>query len=269
MWKYVGFLVAAATLLLSEDAVAQKKAAGKLASPQEYQMLNNQAQLQGEIVSVGQTTVTVRTTLTSMQPNPNFKPVNNQNQNQNLQNQARAAQQQQQAAAQMAMAQAKLQAAQTPQQRQQAQQQLNQAQARLRQVQFQRPPQQQRIQLPNPNNGPFKQVQESKDFELPLADTVTVRKSYLGTEYDNTTGKLKQYTPEEIRKLKGSDASKPGYSAKLDDIQAGQQATIYLTAARNAKSVNKDAPADRPTVHMIMLTAEMAAFNAGAAPKKK
>ena len=82
-----------------------------------------------------------------------------------------------------------------------------------------------------------------KDFDLDLSDKVSVRKMSLGTEYDDK-GNVKTYTKEEKDKLKGNDTSKPGYEAKIDDLQSGQQVKIQLKMPKKANTASEPVKKD-------------------------
>src|SRR5262249_54095002 len=99
----------------------------------------------------------------------------------------------------------------------------------------------------NPNNLPFLLKHHYKDFDLDLAEKVSLRKMSLGTEYDDK-GNVKTYTKEEKEKLRGKDSSKPGYEANIDELQTGQQVKVQLKmpkkdnlSSQTPKKEDKDA----------------------------
>jgi len=108
---------------------------------------------------------------------------------------------------------------------------------------------------------------------------VSIRKNFLGTDYDDM-GNPKTYTKAQLAELKGKDTTKPGYTAKLEDLQPGQEVVVYLTkpkktatkAVAPAKKEDGDdekkpavvaelgagpAHMDRPMVTTILMTKEM------------
>ena len=85
-----------------------------------------------------------------------------------------------------------------------------------------------------------------KEFELPVVEKVVVRKLNLGVEYDDR-GFIKEYTAEQKRALRGSNPSVPGYHAKPEELQPGQDVSAVLGPAR------KDDKEARPVVRMIVI----------------
>jgi len=121
-------------------------------------------------------------------------------------------------------------------------------------------------------NSPYKVAHDYKDFDLPVADKVVVRKLNLGMEYDNE-GNVKTFTKEEIAKLKGNDPKVPGYAAKLEDLKAGQFVHLYLNPPPKAEKDQKDEGVGnipRPTVRMIVILQDVSNFttSTGSRPKK-
>lgn len=110
-------------------------------------------------------------------------------------------------------------------------------------------------------NG-MKIVTESKEFDIPLSEKVITRRMTLPADYDDK-GNLKTYSKEEMAKLKGSE-NRPGYAARIDDLQPGAQVKLFLTPGRaEAGGVAK------PTVTMVLILAEPASGLGAAAPGKK
>jgi hypothetical protein len=155
----------------------------------------------------------------------------------------------------------------------------------------------------NPNNQPFKVNIVQKEFELDYPENVTVKKLFLGTEYDDQ-GNVKQPTKAQ----RDAVSSGKGIAAKLEDLQAGQEVTVNLKKPPTKSSATKtsdtkktegalkadeekkveepkkgeekavglqqDAPAhtDRPIITTVYMTKEMpadAASKLPQAPKKK
>jgi hypothetical protein len=113
----------------------------------------------------------------------------------------------------------------------------------------------------NPNNVSVKPLIHPKDFELELQEKVVYRKMNLIAEYD--TGKLKTLSKDEIAKLKGSDSSKPGYTATASEFHAGQIVFVYLSAAKKSK----EDQAAKPTVRMLIIHKDGTAPTAPMNPK--
>jgi hypothetical protein len=124
----------------------------------------------------------------------------------------------------------------------------------------------------DPRNSPFRTVTASVSFKLPTVENPKVARANLETEYDDK-GQVIDYTKEELKKKRDPDM--PGYTAKIEDLQAGQLVTVYLGKAKKpAKAKDKEAgdkpevkdkekakeaadPEDnRPEVRMILIVAE-------------
>jgi hypothetical protein len=217
------------------------------ATPQDYAALMNLKQLPGTIYYLdtnGTKTLTLRVDIPQMVPNPNYKPPKvNMNTNRNMgnmnhhQQMAHLMQQHHQnssknpAQAQMHMMQMQMQM------QQMAMQQMMQANMRAQQYQMQM---MQAMAKAGPNGQPFKINVTSKDFELDMLDNVAVRKTFLGTEYDDM-GNPKQYTKAQLAELKGKDTTKPGYTAKFEDVQPGQEVVVFLGKPSSKKSASASA----------------------------
>lgn len=108
-----------------------------------------------------------------------------------------------------------------------------------------------------------KLVTESKEFDIPVSEKVITRRMTLPADYDDK-GNLKTYSKEELAKLKGTD-NRPGYAARIDDLQPGAQVKLFLAPGKaEAGGVAK------PTVTMVLILAEPASGLGGpAAPGKK
>ncbi len=113
----------------------------------------------------------------------------------------------------------------------------------------------------DPKNQPFITITNTKDFDLEITENCIYRKLNLPFEFDDT-GKVKTYTKEEKDALRGDDKTKPGYTAKADELAPGQEIKLYLTPPKKKeqdKDADKDAPKEpeevqRPTVNMIVIT---------------
>jgi hypothetical protein len=100
----------------------------------------------------------------------------------------------------------------------------------------------------------------NKEMEFRLADDCKVRMKNLPVEFD-LKGKPRVYTAKEIKALKGS-GKLPGYTATLDQLEVGQQVTVYLaktkTAAKGSNAKKKiadedDEPIAKPDVVMVLI----------------
>ena len=294
MGRVLGFggLLAILVALAPADGVAQKKKDGKdkdkypAATDADYKAIQKQKTLAGKLVSIDNINVTLRVEYPHYEANPKYKPPRvtnpkaaNYNAAANQQYQMwktynDITRQQQQAAV-----------AKTAKDYQRAMQRLSQDMARLQQQVMQQmyqaganPP------TFDPNNPPFIVVTNTKDFDLEVQDNVVYRKLFLPVEYDDT-GNIKKYTEKEKTELRGDDKTKPGYTAKLDEFQAGQEVKLYLTPPKK-KEKDKDADKDvekekdkdakaveevlRPTVNMVVMTKDTPnTTSPGADDKKK
>jgi hypothetical protein len=128
------------------------------------------------------------------------------------------------------------------------------------------------------NNSPFQVAKSFKEFEFEAQDRLVVRRMNLPVEYDDK-GFLKTYSKEEIAKLRGTNASVPGYAAKYENLLPGQTVTFYLASADKADAGKQaDAKKDegvgnveRPKVRMVVILAEApdGSLSLKPLPKKK
>jgi hypothetical protein len=308
-WKVPPFLgfFSALLVLLPADVLAQKaNTTPTPATPQDYAQLKNMKQINGSVfyLDTSSNTLTLRVTIPQMQRNPNYRPPrinpngNNYNRyHSNYHHMNRGSNPQSQMSHMMSRYQ-QIMRERNPIQREQQMMQLSmqmqqmemqammQMEMQAQRVQVQQAMQMQRVMQQvaransNPNNQPFKIVTTQKDFELDLQDNVPVRKTYVGVEFDDM-GNAKKYTKAELAELRGKDTSKPGYTAKLEDVQPGQEVVLYLAPPKKkaAKSDDADlAPAvkasnpTRSSIRMIVMTKELtaaAAANVAVKGKKK
>jgi hypothetical protein len=300
MWhigRVLGFsgLLAAIAFCGTTEALAQKKKAkangtdAPRATDADYKSIQNQKELVGKLVAAEPGVLTLRVDYPQWVANPKYKApkVTNTKGNSvaNQQNQMMRTYHDLQLQMQRAAT------ARTPQQALQAQQRIAQDLARWQQQynQFVAKNYQQLNQInnqnQNPNNQPFMVVTTTKDFDLEIQEKAVYRKLSLPFEYDDT-GNVKTYTDKEKAELRGTDKSKPGYTAKFEELQAGQELKLYLTPpskkAPAAKDKNKDADPDaapmevtqvpRPTINMIVITKDNGTTSSVAQPdngKKK
>jgi hypothetical protein len=165
---------------------------------------------------------------------------------------------------------------QNPQQRQQKMRQIAQQMQKMKMQQYGQKAGGGGVQTPNVNTA-------YKEFEADISANVVVRKNFLPFEYDDK-GYAKTYTQAELAALRGKDTSKPGYTAKFEDLQSGQIVKLYFGSAKSTTGT-KDAKKDgkkgaddegvgnvaRPVVTMILILADPPAntMPAGNPPPKK
>jgi hypothetical protein len=90
----------------------------------------------------------------------------------------------------------------------------------------------------DPRNNPFKTVTSSVEFQLRVADDVRVARLTLPIEYDDK-GNVVEYTPEQLKKKR--DPKMAGYTAKFEDLQAGQLVRFSVRRVKPAdKSKDKE-----------------------------
>jgi hypothetical protein len=276
MWHFsrvLGFsaLLAALSLLGSVEALAQKKKDKDAkdypaATDADYKSIQKQKELPGKLVAINTGTVTIRVDYPHQEPNPKYKPPKDNNQiNQILKTYSDLQVQYQKAAYG------------SPKQVAQAQQRIANDMAKL-QTQYTQLVAQVAKTSNDPNNQPFITITNTKDFDLEIMENCVYRKLNLPFEYDDT-GNIKTYTKEEKDALRGDDKTKPGYSAKAEELAPGQDIKLYLTPPKKKeKDKDKDAPKEpeevqRPTVNMIVVTRDNATANItgddGKAKKKK
>lgn len=292
MWHFsrlFGFGVVMAALLLAagtDDVLAQKKKqadSSVAATGADYAMIQKNKEVTGKIVSAsgGGKSLIFRVDTPTMEPNPKFKAPNVTNPNAKGYNaQANQGYQQIRAYQNIQREMQQVANARTPQQKQQAMRKLQMDMARLQMQSQKQYFQQNKVagkgnNNPNNANAPFILVHHMKDYEFELQEGAVLRKMYLPTEFDDT-GNIKEYTEKVKAELRGTDKSKPGYTAKLEELISGVEAKLYLvpkTTKKAAKGPDDDdgvGNIDPPFVKMVILTKESAApASSPAAPPKK
>lgn len=118
--------------------------------------------------------------------------------------------------------------ARNPRQQQQRMAQFQRDYARLQQ-QFQ--------QLGFAMQPQYKAVTHTKEFDFEVAPEPKVARAKPPMEYDDK-GNIKEYTKEELKKMRDPDM--PGYTAKVEDLQAGQTVMLYLGKPKAKKSKSTD-----------------------------
>ncbi len=132
----------------------------------------------------------------------------------------------------------------------QRQRQMMQRYAQMQRAQMQQYQRQvqQLVQRAKQNAVTVTYQKASKDFELFVASNVVVRRASLPFEYDDK-GNVKEYTKEEIAKLRGKDKSKPGFPAAYEDLLMGQGVTI-VTSTGDPNLLNSER---LPEVGMVVI----------------
>jgi hypothetical protein len=84
----------------------------------------------------------------------------------------------------------------------------------------------------------YKTVAHAKEFDFDVSAEVKVARAKPPMEYDDK-GNIKEYTKEELKKMRDPDM--PGYTARIDDLQAGQTVKLYLgkPKAKKGSSTSK------------------------------
>jgi len=84
----------------------------------------------------------------------------------------------------------------------------------------------------------YKTVAHQKELDFDVSPEVKVVRSKPPMEYDDK-GNIKEYTKEELKKMRDPDM--PGYTARIDDLQAGQTVKLYLgkPKAKKGSSTSK------------------------------
>jgi hypothetical protein len=104
-----------------------------------------------------------------------------------------------------------------------------------------------------------------KEIELQPTDKFEVRWQKPKVEFDDK-GNVKEYTKDELKKLKGNDPNKVGYAGVLEDLAEGQYVRVSLVPAKKpaASKSSKDSEssdlvtnpfADRPRISMVLILA--------------
>jgi len=132
------------------------------------------------------------------------------------------------------------QAAQNPARQQQLARQIYQRPSQ-NPIQQARKLQQQAAQALRPGGG-VKLQMVKKEFEFQADEKARVRLMSLPQEFDDR-GKPKSYTAAELRELKGSNTSLPGYQSSFENLSPGQVVKVHVASARRASSA---VPTEKP-----------------------
>jgi hypothetical protein len=91
--------------------------------------------------------------------------------------------------------------------------------------------------LPN-NGGGAKLTAAHVDLELEADDNTVVRTEVLADQFDDK-GKLKKFTKEELKELKG-DPKLPGYEAEFGDLKQGEMVKVVFAKPKEADKKKDD-----------------------------
>lgn len=267
--------IAIMTVIGGSDLRAQNKnpSAAK-ATEAEYDQLAGLKTIAGSLVFAdpGGKTVTVRVNIPRIERNPNYRPPRvavTRGSSRGYLNRGQSYNPQQHIASMMSRYQQIMRTRDPVQREQQLRQLAFQMQQMEAQALMQFPMQVARMEMQQMQqmarvmqqfsrstggSQPYKIVNTPKDFDLDLQDNVSVRRMFLPVEFDDM-GNQKKYSKAELAELRGTDSTKPGYTAKLDELQGNQEVTLYLAPARKAA-----APSSHPTVRMIVLMRDSSAL---------
>jgi len=95
------------------------------------------------------------------------------------------------------------------------------------------------------NKGQMQTVTHAKEFDLDIEPDVRVVRQTLPMEYDDK-GNVKEYTKEELKKLRDKDLPKY-FAAKFEDVQPGQTVTLLVARPKPAKK-DKDSDGKKEKV---------------------
>jgi hypothetical protein len=85
---------------------------------------------------------------------------------------------------------------------------------------------------------------ETANVEMEADDNTKVRTMLLPVEYDDK-GKLKKFTPKELRELKGPNKKLPGYTADWENLAVGQTVEVFLPKQKKPKPKPKTKDKDK------------------------
>lgn len=98
----------------------------------------------------------------------------------------------------------------------------------------------------------FRIREVKKSITLPLADDVKVRYPRPPEAFDNK-GRIKRYTPAELRELKGP-GNLPGFPSDRSILTSGQ--TVYVCIARPVRRKGEPRGATKPVISLVLVVAE-------------
>lgn len=110
----------------------------------------------------------------------------------------------------------------------------------------------------------------ARSFDFTLKDNLIIRRMNLPFAYDDK-GNVKQYTLEEMQKLKGTNPKLPGYEAKMEDLEPGQMVRLYIAPPKEGKVGAVDLVGNiiKPEVRVVVIYGDYDALMSGADPNKK
>jgi hypothetical protein len=109
----------------------------------------------------------------------------------------------------------------------------------------------------------LKVIQHYKEFELQPAGKFELRWQKPKTQFDDQ-GNVKEFTKEELQKMKGDDPNKVGYAGAFLDLASGQYVKVKLVPAKKSLTTKDssgselppDPLADRPRMSFVLILAE-------------
>ncbi|HVS38073.1 MAG TPA: hypothetical protein VMS17_21120 [Gemmataceae bacterium] len=113
-----------------------------------------------------------------------------------------------------------------------------------------------RVQLRE--SGDYMIRKDFKDIDFHTSDDVKVRILNPPVQFDDK-GNAKQYTPDELKAMKGKDADLPGYESTLDHLKVGDAIKVTLSTPKPAKDADAKADPDakKPnTITLILIVSE-------------
>jgi hypothetical protein len=108
---------------------------------------------------------------------------------------------------------------------------------------------------------------KTEKIELTLAEDVKVRTQNQPEQLDEN-GKPKKLSPDELRKLKGTDPKLPGYAAEPTALQKGQTVQVTLSRLKDA-SPKKTQGKDKSEKEQLYVTLVLIVSEDRPAAKKK
>ncbi|NBY02982.1 MAG: hypothetical protein EBQ87_13515 [Planctomycetes bacterium] len=99
------------------------------------------------------------------------------------------------------------------------------------------------------------------EVEIPIKETTKIRTKTPLEAFDEKGG-IKKYSPEELKTLKGSNPSLPGYEVKIDELTPG--AVVEVTLNRSPGNKDDKKGDDKVFATMIMVIGKDATFKSAA-----
>jgi hypothetical protein len=93
----------------------------------------------------------------------------------------------------------------------------------------------------------------TKDIKLEPTEDMKVRWNFIPLIYDDDGKVKKKFSRKELKELKGSDKSLPGYAATFDNLRVNQIVKVYLAKEKKKKSKPKDADLFEKRLKAVMV----------------